>query len=353
MPKVRFATIGSSGICERFLEALAEVEGAAYVAAYSRSVERAREFGGAHGATLFFDSLDDLAACDEVDAVYIATPNFLHASGALPMLRAGKHVLLEKPIASNASEAEELFAVAQQQGVVLMEAIRPLHRPDFHALEDLVAQLGEVRLASFRFSKVTSRIERLRAGERVPIFDPTHSAGALMDMGVYAVAPAVALFGEPEGIQASAILAQVPGTEPGDAHSVIDLGGEAILSYGDHLATVSWGKLTDDVLSSQVQCDDGTAIWDGPGGAKGLWVHRHAEKGMIYTSASHDLQEVPFEVVENDMRCEIEDFCSAVRGEDAGVAIASRCADVTRASMRVLDQIRRQIGVTFPADDEA
>ena len=66
MDDVRFATIGRSGITELFLEALAEAEGATYVAAYSRDVESARDFGSRHGASLFFDDPASLAPPDEV-----------------------------------------------------------------------------------------------------------------------------------------------------------------------------------------------------------------------------------------------------------------------------------------------
>ncbi len=86
MGVVRFATIGTSGICERFLEALEEVEGAECVATYSRSLDRVRSFGERYGARLFFDDLEELARCADVDAVYVASPNGLHAAQA-----AGEH----------------------------------------------------------------------------------------------------------------------------------------------------------------------------------------------------------------------------------------------------------------------
>ena len=79
MGTVRFATIGTSGICERFLEALSEARGVEYVGTYSRDIARARDFGGRYGARLFFDDLRELASCPEVDAVYVASPNAAHA----------------------------------------------------------------------------------------------------------------------------------------------------------------------------------------------------------------------------------------------------------------------------------
>ena len=101
MDDVRFATIGRSGITERFLEALAEAEGATYVAAYSRDVESARDFGSRYGARLFFDDLDVLSESPDVDMVYVASPNAVHVEQVTRLLKAGKHVLCEKTIAPN------------------------------------------------------------------------------------------------------------------------------------------------------------------------------------------------------------------------------------------------------------
>ena len=214
--KVRIATIGTSGIAQRFLDALAGYEGAAYAGAYSRDLARARAFSSEHGGTLAFDSLDELGACPDVDAVYISSPNAVHASQALALVRAGKHVLVEKTFASNAREAKRVFDAASEQGVVAMEAMRSIHTPGFRAVVETLPQLGDVRLAQMGFSKVTSRISRLRAGERLNVFDPRLSGGSLMDIGVYCVEPAMALFERPTSVNASLVLTEVPG-EPADS----------------------------------------------------------------------------------------------------------------------------------------
>ena len=193
MEAIRFATIGTSGICEQFVNALKDVPASELVGCYSRSLDKARDFSLAHGASLAFDDLSVLASSDEIDAVYISSPNALHAPQAIELLRAGKHVLVEKSFASNAREAGGVFAAADASGVVAMEAMRNLHVNTFERIGREVERIGKVRLANFSFSKVTSRVAKLRAGERINIFDPAMSAGALMDIGVYCVAPAIAL----------------------------------------------------------------------------------------------------------------------------------------------------------------
>ena len=169
---VRIATIGTSGICQRFLDALASYDGAEYAGAYSRDLARARSFSQEHGGTLAFDSLEDLCSSPDADAVYISSPNAAHASQALSLVLAGKHVLVEKSFVANAREATRVFDAASEQGVVAMEAMRSIHTPGFLAVEETLPQLGEVRLAQMGFSKVTSRISRLRAGARLNVFDP-------------------------------------------------------------------------------------------------------------------------------------------------------------------------------------
>ena len=354
MGTVRFATIGTSGICERFLEALAEAEGVEYVGTYSRDLAHARSFGERYGARLFFDDLAALAACDEVDAVYVASPNGAHAAQTLELIAGGKHVFVEKSLASNEREAKEVFEAARKRGVVVMEAMRNLHVPTFAEIERVVAsQLGAVRLATLRFSKVTSRMARLRAGERLNVFDPALAGGALMDIGVYCVEPAVALFGRPETVRALAVTTKVPGCEEGDLCDTVDLAGEAILGYGDKLVSLSYGKMSDDLLPSQVEGEEGTLLWDQTSCPVNPRLHTHEDKGLIFRMEGMEATPIPVEVPDNDMLCEIDDFCAAVRGEEGALLARDRFERVTLDSLAVMDEIRRQAGVRFPADSVA
>lgn len=351
MEPVRFATIGTSGICERFLEALAEAEDAVCVGSYSRDIDRARSFGGRFGATLFFDDLDELAASPDVDAVYIASPNGLHARQALAMIAGSKHVLVEKSLGANEAQASEVFSAAREQGVVAMEAMRNLHVPTFAEIERVCSeQLGAVRLATLRFSKVTSRMARLRAGERLNIFDPMLAGGALMDIGVYCVEPAVALFGRPETVRALSVTMPVPACAEGDPYDTIDLAGEALLGYGDKVVSLSYGKMSDDLLPSQVEGELGTLVWDQTSCPVNLRLHEHEDKGLIFRMEGMQARRLPVEVPENDMLCEIGDFVAAVRGDEAARAACERFANVTVDSLAVMDEIRRQVGVRFPFD---
>ena len=351
MGKVRFATIGRSGIAERFVDALSRSDCAELVAAYSRDASSAAQFAHDHGARLSFSSLDELAACDEVDAVYVASPDFLHAEQALGLVSAGKHVLVEKSFAACLRDARAVFDAARGRGVVAMEAMRNIHGPAFATVMRDMGRIGAPRLSTFRFAKVTSRIGRLRAGERVPVFDPRNARGALMDIGVYCVEPAVALFGRPRRVLAAGVTAQVPGGAPDDPYDTIDLAGEAILDYGEHLATVSWGKLSDGHLASEVQGELGTIVFGPTANPREVTLHLHEDKGMVFDVKSDDGERTEFDTAGNDMVFELEDFCAAVRGDRDALAKVERFERVTLDAAWVMEEIRRQTGVRFPTDD--
>lgn len=346
MEAIRFATIGTSGICEQFVNALKDVPASELVGCYSRSLDKARDFSLAHGASLAFDDLSVLASSDEIDAVYISSPNALHAPQAIELLRAGKHVLVEKSFASNAREAGGVFAAADASGVVAMEAMRNLHVNTFERIGREVERIGKVRLADFSFSKVTSRVAKLRAGERINIFDPAMSAGALMDIGVYCVAPAIALFGEPEHVCAVGVTAEVPGCDEGDPCRLIDLSGVIALGYPDMAVSLTFGKVSDDKIACQVQGEDATLVWDQVSCPENLRVYDHEDKGMLFRLETGEGRRIDVAPPERDMTCEIQAFVDGVRGKRD----LSRFREITLGTLRVMDEARRQMGVVFPAD---
>jgi predicted dehydrogenase len=350
MTDVRFATIGTSAITERFVAALAEVPGTRYVAAYSRDLSRAKEFGESRGATLAFDDLNALAASDQVDAVYVASPNGAHARQASLLAQGGKHVLVEKAFASNEREATEAFARAHESGVVCMEAMRNLHTPGFHNVAANLARVGRVSQATFRYGKVTSRIAKLRAGEHVNQFDPALSEGGLMDIGVYAVEPAIALFGRPERVSASLLTIPLP-WEPEPSGAKIDLAGSVVLSYPRAIVDLNYSKVANDFYGAQVAGDAGTLMWEQTNCPADLRFVPYEDKGMVYSAAGGKAEVIPANMPDNDMTCEVATFVDAINGDADALGRVAFCERVTVGSLAVMDEARRQAGIRFPADD--
>lgn len=124
---------------------------------YSRTAERAAEYAAQHGCDRTFTSLEELGACADVDAVYIASPTSEHAKQSIMLLGMGKHVLCEKPACSHATELAAVIAAAEASGKTFMEAMRPLKTPNFDAVKAKLAELGPARHFSGTFCQYSSR----------------------------------------------------------------------------------------------------------------------------------------------------------------------------------------------------
>ena len=163
------------------------------VAVASRDRARADEYARERGIDRAHASYDELFADPGVDAVYISLPNSLHVASTLRAIEAGKHVLVEKPLARRRDDAERVFDAAERAGLVVMEAFMYRHHPQTKRLAHLVSDgtLGELRAvrAAFSFTLVRDPDVRL---------DHELEGGALMDVGCYCVNMIRLLAGEPE-----------------------------------------------------------------------------------------------------------------------------------------------------------
>jgi predicted dehydrogenase len=180
-----------------------KVPQAAVTAIAARNPQRAKTFASKHHIPRVFGSYDELLADPDLDAVYIPLPNGLHCAWTLKALEAGKHVLCEKPFASNATEAELMVEAAERSGKVVMEAFHYRYHPLARRMKEIMTsgQLGKIR-----------HIETWMCFP-LPLFNDIRyrydlAGGALMDAGCYAVNMLRLLAGsEPEVIRARARLA--------------------------------------------------------------------------------------------------------------------------------------------------
>src|SRR2546421_9619621 len=178
---LRWGILGTGNIARQFAEAAPAVQRCRLTAVGSRTMPAARKFAQDYHIPLALDSYQALVASDQVDAVYISLPNAIHHAWTLAALRAGKHVLCEKPLAASASEAQEMFDVAQRHGLVLMEAFMYRSHPLTHAVQAAIrqGQIGQVKLIRSSFCYRTMRIEgNIR-------FSRELAGGAMMDVGCY------------------------------------------------------------------------------------------------------------------------------------------------------------------------
>jgi predicted dehydrogenase len=200
---LRFGILGAARIAPRALIAPArQVPGAKVVAVAARDQKRAHAFAARHQLPRVYTAYSDLIADPEIDAIYNPLPNSLHAEWSIRALEAGKHVLCEKPIASNMQEAQQMAEVAQRTGYVLMEAFHYRYHPmTIRALE--IIQSGE--LGTIQHVETRMSIPLYRYGDIRWRYDL--AGGALMDVGCYTIHLLRTLMGaEPTVTQARAWL---------------------------------------------------------------------------------------------------------------------------------------------------
>lgn len=192
MSRQRWAAVGTGMISRSLVPDLMSCDGAEVVAVHSRDGEKASRFAEEFGIPSATDDFARILADDSIDAVYLATPIATHFEMTRDALQAGKHVLVEKPIATSATEAAELFAIAASERRFLMEAMWMKFNPAFRRLQEEIAEgtIGEPR--------------NLRAGFSIPWpaeggsrWQPP-GGGALLDQGIYPVTLAHSIFGDPE-----------------------------------------------------------------------------------------------------------------------------------------------------------
>ena len=181
---IRFAVIGTNTITDKFLQAASALPDFKFCAVYSRTLARAQEYAQKNNVSLVFDSLETLANSDQIDAVYIASPNFCHAAQSILMMQHHKHVLCEKPIASNASEFQQMYDTAIKNQVILLEAMRSVFSPGFAAIRSLLPVLGTIRQVDFSFCKYSSRYDHFKEGIIENAFQPALSNSSAFTVSI-------------------------------------------------------------------------------------------------------------------------------------------------------------------------
>ena len=272
MNKIRVATIGSSRIAESFLMGARHDERFCHAAVYSRTAERGRQYAAAHGVDKVYTSLEELAAAPDIDAVYIASPNTCHAPQAIMMMDGGKGVLVEKPAAPTPEEVEAMMEASRRNGVAVMEAMRPTTVPNFDAVREALPRIGKILRYTASYCQYSSKMEDFKRGIVASSFDPRMRGGALLDLGVYCIAPMVHLFGAPwqgefsrEKLEACVQKQETivyPGGDGSREHG-IDGQGSMIIKYHNGIeAMLSWSKIGDSALPAEIQGENGCIVID-------------------------------------------------------------------------------------------
>jgi predicted dehydrogenase len=198
MTKIRWGILACGKIAKKFAADLKLVEDGELIAFASRDFERAKQFAADFPAKYVFGSYEELVNCEEVDAIYVASPHSHHHEHTLLCLSHGKAVLCEKAFAINQQQAKEMIELARTKKVFLMEALWTRFLPHYLKVRDMIAEgkLGELKgvLANFGFKPPEPVSPRL--------FEPALGGGSLLDIGIYPVFLAQSILGVPDSITA-------------------------------------------------------------------------------------------------------------------------------------------------------
>ncbi|MBK0032548.1 Gfo/Idh/MocA family oxidoreductase [Erwinia sp. S43] len=323
---IRFAVVGTNWITRQFVDAAHETGKFKLTAVYSRTLEQAQTFANDYPVEQLFDSLEAMAQSDLIDAVYIASPNALHCPQSLLFLRHRKHVICEKPLASNLREVQEMIACAREHQVVLFEAFKTASLPNFQVLQQSLPKIGVLRKALINYCQYSSRYQRYLDGENPNTFNPRWSNGSIMDIGYYCLGTAVSLWGEPQKVTASATLLE----------SGVDGAGTVLLDYGSFDVTVQHSKISQSVLPSEIQGEAGSLVIEHVSECQNVSFVARGAKPQDLTQPQHI----------NTMLYEAETFARLIETNE----INHPGLNYSLSVARLLTEIRRQTGVVFPAD---
>jgi xylose dehydrogenase (NAD/NADP) len=198
--ELRWGIIGPGRIAPRIVRALSQSKRGDLVAVASRELERASAFAARFGIHQAFGSYEALLDAPQIDVVYVALPNHLHAEWTIRALEAGKHVLCEKPLALSVDEVDAIIAASERTGRVAMEGFMYLHHPQILRAVELAqaGELGRLELVNGTFSFFLSY-------PNDPRIEPDMGGGSIWDVGCYPVSLARRIAGEePEGLSAFA-----------------------------------------------------------------------------------------------------------------------------------------------------
>ena len=325
--KIRFGVIGTNNITEWFLNGAKHVKDFELTAVYSRTEERAKKFAANYDIDLIFTDLNEMAKSNEIDAVYIASPNSMHAKQSILFLNNKKHVLCEKAFASNYKEVEEMVKAAEKNNVILMEAMKTVQLPGFKVIKDNLHRIGKIRRYFASNCQYSSRYDKYKAGEILNAFKLELSNGALMDIGVYAIYPMVVLFGEPKSQKTTGYILE----------SGVDGQGTITFEYEEMDAIVQYSKISNSYIPSEIQGEDGSIIIEK--------INSFEKITLINRNGVRE--DLSVNKIVDDMCYELKEFITLIK-ENRYSEVNS--LENSKIVMKIMDNARAELGIIYPAD---
>ena len=338
MKKIHFGVVGTNNITDWVIAGGRQDERFELTAVCSRTQERAKEFAAKHGIPHTFTSLEEMASSPLIDAVYIATPNYVHAEQSILCMNHGKHVLCEKPFASNAKEVRLMIEAAKKNKVTLMEAMISTLNPNFAIAKERMKDLGTIRRYFASYCQYSSRYDKFKEGIILNAFKPELSNGAVMDIGIYTIYPMVALFGKPQQIEAQGIV----------LHTGADGQGAVNFQYEGMNATVLYSKIANSALPTEIEGEAGNLLLDKIHITKQVDYIPRQVTAQGKEQENHS-QSIGAPLEKSEYYYEIAEFINLIEQGKQESNVNSWENSLT--TLEIIDEIRRQLGVHYPADE--
>ncbi len=323
--KIRWGIIGLGNIAHQFAKDLKMIPDAELTAVGSRTIDKAQSFAQHYTAKKAYGSYDELIADPDIDIVYIATPHDSHASLTIKSLEHNKHVLCEKPVALNYSEALQMIETSRAQHKFFMEAFWTRFNPSVQEalLKIKNGEIGEVKYinADFAFNVGTPQ-ERM--------IDIKTGGGSLLDMGVYPLFLAYVVLGTPDSVLASANFYE----------SGADKQTSMILQYEDSQAILH---------SSFVSPSDMIATISGTEGRIRLNAIWHETQSYAVIKNNHKVT-YQFPTKGKGFTYEIEECHRCIWSQKIQSDIWSHQNSLDL--IKIVDEVRKQTGLKFPSEKE-
>ncbi len=287
----QWGLLSTARINDKFIDGVSQSRDSAILGVASRDRDRARQYAGERGIERAYDGYEALLADPDIDVVYISLPNAMHLDRTARALQAGKHVLCEKPLSRRRADVAAAFELAEQEGLVLMEAFMYRHHPQTARLVELIGSgaIGRLRLVRAAFSFRSDDLADVR-------FSAGLDGGSLMDVGCYCVSAARLVAGEPEVVSGT----QITG---GDG---VDVAFSGWLRFADDvIGHFDSGLVLDDRFELEVVGDEGSLFLEDPWHCTrpGIQLRRNHEAELIEVAAG------------NPYGLEADNMAAAIRGE--------------------------------------
>lgn len=326
MRKIKWGVMGTAFICERStFPGMLQAENCEMYAIAGRNMEKAECFKEKYGFQKAYGSYEELLTDPEIEAVYIPLPNTMHYEWTIKTLKAGKHVLCEKPLAPTEEQAKEMFAAAKENHVYLMEAFAYQHSPYLKAVREEIEQgtIGDIcymesAYITSDYNKKNIRMRRDTLG------------GCTYDLGVYNTSLILRLLeDEPTEIKAIASFSEEKIDKLTSVVMEFSDGKKAAFSSGMTLATDFDRHI------------DRFEIQGTKGSIKGTGFEFNGYGELSYTVTAFDgKEEIKKVAVPQNYRLEVEQFGRCVAGEEQPAVTE----EFSLANARVIDKILKEIG---------